>query len=146
MKNILIAIDFHDKTQILIDYAVKFARVFDSKIWLLHVAAPDPDFVGYGVGPQYIRDFRADELKEQHKNLLSYVDSIKSKGLEADGLVIQGAKIEMILEESEKLDINMIITGHHDRGFFYEVFRGSVSSNIVNDSKIPVLVIPFGEK
>lgn len=146
MKNILIAIDFHDKTQILIDYATKFARVFDSKIWLLHVAAPDPDFVGYGVGPQYIRDFRADELKEQHKNLLSYVDSIKSQGLESDGFIIQGAKIEMIMEESEKLDIDMIITGHHDRGFFYEVFRGSVSSNIVSDSKIPVFVIPFGEK
>jgi nucleotide-binding universal stress UspA family protein len=145
MKNILVAIDFHDKTQILIDSAIKFAKVFDSKIWLLHVAAPDPDFVGYGVGPQYIRDFRADELKEQHQHLISYADSIKSYGLEADGLVIQGAKIEMILEESEKLNIDMIITGHHDRGFFYEVFRGSVSSNIVSDSKIPVLVIPFGE-
>ncbi|MFW5645361.1 MAG: universal stress protein [Bacteroidota bacterium] len=145
MKNILIAIDFHDKTQILIDYAIKFANVFDVKIWLLHVAAPDPDFVGYEVGPQYIRDFRANELKEQHRNLLSFVDSIKARGIEADGLVIQGAKIEMIMEESEKLDIDMIITGHHIRGFFYEIFRGSVSSKIVSNSRIPVLVIPLGE-
>lgn len=145
MKNILVAIDFHDKTQILIDEAIKFAKVFNSKIWLLHVAAPDPDFVGYEVGPQYIRDYRADELKEHHKNLVSYIELIKSHGLEADGLVIQGAKIEMIMEESEKLDIDMIISGHHDRSFFYEVFRGSVSSKIVSNSKIPVLVIPFGE-
>ena len=145
MKNILVAIDFHDKTQMLIDKAVEFSKAFNSRVWLIHVSAPDPDFVGYDVGPQYIRDFRADELKEHHKSILKYVEHIESKGIDVDGLVLQGAKIELILEESEKLNIDLIITGHHDRGFFYEVFRGSVSSSIVSDSKIPVLVVPFGK-
>ncbi len=145
MKNILVAIDFHDKTSFLIEKTLELAKVFNSKVWLLHVAAPDPDFVGYEVGPQYIRDFRADELREDHKSILKYVDYIKDQGLKAEGIVIQGAKIEMIMEESEKLNVDMIITGHHDRSFFYKVFQGSISSKIVSNSKIPVLVVPFGE-
>ncbi|MFW5877826.1 MAG: universal stress protein, partial [bacterium] len=82
---------------------------FGSKVWLLHVAAPDPDFVGYGVGPQYIRDFRADELKDHHKSIVHHVEYLKEEGIEADGLVLQGAKIEMILQESKKLSIDLII-------------------------------------
>jgi nucleotide-binding universal stress UspA family protein len=144
MKNVLIAIDFHDKTNMLIDKAIEIGKAFESKIWLLHVAAPDPDFVGYEVGPQYIRDFRADELKDQHKKLIELVDKIRSQGLETDGMVIQGAKTEMIMEESEKLNIDLIIAGHHDRGLFNELFRGSISSKIIDNSKIPVMIVPFG--
>jgi len=62
MKNILVTIDFDVQTTLLIDSAYKLANAFDSKIWLVHIAAPNPDFAGYEVGPQYIRDSRAHEL------------------------------------------------------------------------------------
>ena len=65
MKNILVCIDFHEQTKNLINKAAEIAKAFNAKLWLVHVAAPDPDFVGYDVGPQYIRDARADELKEE---------------------------------------------------------------------------------
>ena len=51
--------------KILIDKAIEMAKAFDSKIWLLHVAAPEPEFIGFGVGPQYIRDTRAEELRKE---------------------------------------------------------------------------------
>ena len=56
-----------------------YCRKFGSKIWLVHIAAPDPDFVGYEVGPQYIRDHRADELKKEHKLVKKYADELKAK-------------------------------------------------------------------
>ena len=46
MKNILVGIDFHDYSETLINKALKLSKPFNSKIWLLHVAAPDPDFIG----------------------------------------------------------------------------------------------------
>ena len=51
MKNILVTIDFKRNDQLLIDKAFQLAESFDSKLWLIHIAAPDPDFVGYEVGP-----------------------------------------------------------------------------------------------
>jgi len=143
MKNILVTIDFDIKTKLLINNAYKFAKVFESKIWLVHIAAPDPDFVGYGVGPQYIRDSRAHELREEHKQLQGYAKELNKKGIEAEGLLIQGATIEMIILESKKLHIDLIIAGHHKHNFLYNAFIGSVSRGIIEASKIPILIIPY---
>jgi len=49
----------------------------------------------------------------------------------------------MIIEESKKLNIDLIIAGHHEHGFFYNAFVGSVSAQIIKKSKIPVLIVPL---
>jgi nucleotide-binding universal stress UspA family protein len=143
MKNILVTIDFDKKEQFIIDKAFQLAEKFKSKLWLIHIAAPDPDFVGYDVGPQYIRDSRASELRNEHKLLQEYANSIEGKGVDAEGLLIQGATIEMIMEEAEKLHVDLIVTSHHERSFLYKAFIGSVSRQIIEKSKIPVLIIPL---
>ena len=143
MKNILVTINFEKNEKLLIDKAFQLAESFDSKIWLMHITAPDPDFVGYEVGPQDIRDSRATKLRKEHKLLQEYSIGLKAKGVDSESLLIQGATIEMIIEESKKLDIDLIITGHHEHNFFYNAFVGSVSAKIIKKSKIPVLMIPF---
>ncbi len=143
MKNILVTVDFHDNEQLLIDKALQLAEKFESKIWFIHIAAPDPDFVGYDVGPQYIRDNRATELRTEHKQLEVYAEMFKKKGVGADGLLVQGATIEMIMEEAKKLHIDLIIAGHQEHSFLYKAFVGSVSGQIVKKSKIPVLIVPL---
>jgi nucleotide-binding universal stress UspA family protein len=143
MKNILVAIDFNKDEQLLIDQSFNLAKAFNSKVWLMHIAAPDPDFVGYDVGPQYIRDSRAEELRKEHKLIQEYSEGLKAKGVDSEGLLVQGATIEMIIKESQKLNIDLIIAGHLSRGFFYNAFVGSTSSVIIKESKIPVLIVPL---
>jgi nucleotide-binding universal stress UspA family protein len=144
MKNILVAVELDQFDEQIIEKATQFAMAFNSRLWLVHIAAPEPDFVGYDVGPQYIRDSRAEELKNEHKALQELGSSLKHKGINAEGLLIQGATIEMIIEESEKLEVDLIITGHHERSFLYKALRGSVSAQIIKLSKIPILIVPFG--
>jgi len=141
MKNILVTLDFSNNENLLLDQAQQLAQAFDAKVWLMHIAAPDPDFVGYDVGPQYIRDSRASELRAEHRKLQDYADSLEEKSINSEGLLVQGATIEMIIAESQKLNIDLIIAGHHDRGFFHNAFMGSVSSQIIKRSKIPVLIV-----
>lgn len=143
MKNILVTIDFDGNEQILIDKAFQLAESFDSKLWLVHIAAPDPDFVGYEVGPQYIRDSRASDLRKELKSLQEYSKRLEKKGVEAEGLLIQGATIKMVMEEAKKLNADLIIAGHHEHSFFYKAFVESVSAGIIKKSKIPVLIVPF---
>lgn len=143
MKNILLGIDFHDKTEDLIQHSVDFAKKIGAKLWLLHVASPDPDFVGFEAGPQFIRDERAEKLWDEHKKLWKYTQNIEQQGVDADGLLIQGATIETILEESIKLNIDLIIAGYHEHNFLYNAFFGNTSIQIIKESKIPVLVIPL---
>jgi len=143
MKNILVTIEFNNNEEILIDKAFQLAEPFNSKLWLMHIAAPDPDFVGYKTGPQYIRDSRASELRKEHKLLQEYAAALKKKGIDSEGLLIQGATIEMIIEESNKLNVDLIIAGSHKHGFFYNVFTESVSEEIIKKSKIPVMIVPL---
>lgn len=144
MKNILVGIDFHEQTQLLIDKACELSKKYGAKIWLLHAAAPEPDFVGYEVGPKYIREFRALELKKEHKLLTEYTDQLKRKKVRADGLLIPGSTIDVIIEESKKLKIDLIIIGRHKHSFMYNVFFDNHTSEIIKSSDIPVLVIPLG--
>ena len=143
MKNIIVAIDFDKNEQLLIDKAFQLAKSFDSKIWLMHIAAPDPDFVGYEVGPQYIRNGRAEDLKKEHHLLQQYADKLNKNGIKAEGLLIQGATIEMVMEEAKKLNADLIIAGHRIHSFFHNAFTGNFSAEIIKKSKIPVLMVPL---
>lgn len=143
MKNILVGVDFNDDTELLLAKTVELAKTYESTVWLLHVATPNPDFVGYEIGPQYIRDFRAGELKYEHTQLVKYTEHLKGMGIEAEGLLIQGATIDIIKEETEKLKIDLLIVGHHEHGFLYNAFFGSTSTGIIHHVSIPVLVIPL---
>lgn len=143
MKNILATIGFYDNEKLLMEKAFEIAEAFNAKIWLLHVVSPEPEFVGFGVGPQYVRDARAKELKKEHRMLDEYADELKAKGIQAEGLLIKGSTIEMIMHEAEKLKIDLIVTGHHDHNFVYKAFYGSVASGVINKTKIPVLLVPL---
>lgn len=141
MKNILVAVDFDKHDQLLIDKAFQFANAFASKLWIVHIASTHPDFVGYEIGPQYIRDFRAQDLRKEHKKLQEYATTLHNKGIEAEGILVQGATIDMVMEEAKKLNADMIIAGHREHSFFYKAFMGSVSTEIIKKSKIPVLIV-----
>lgn len=142
MNNILVSIDFDDCDQLIIDKAIELGKAFNAKLWVIHIAAPDPDFVGYDAGPQHERDFRANTLKKEHKQLHDYALQINSQGIKTESLLIQGSTVDMVIEEAKKLNADLIIIGHQEHNFFYKAFFGSVSEQIINKSKIPVMVVP----
>lgn len=143
MQNILVSIDFNDNEQFLLEKAAQFGQAFSAKLWLVHIGAPDPDFVGHEVGPQYIRDAKAEDLRKEHRLLQNYAERFVSSGLQAEGLLVQGATVDTLLEQAQKLKIDMIIIGQHEHGFFYKIFQESVSAKVAKKSHIPVLLVPL---
>ena len=145
MKNLLVALDMKPSDSLLLAQASYLAEKCGSKIWMVHVASPDPDFVGFEMGPKYIRDFVADELRVEHRQLQTYADELQHKGLEAEGLLIQGPTIEMIEAEVKKLNIDLLILGSHKHGFLYETFIGNTAMRIIKELSIPVMIVPLPE-
>ena len=142
MKNILLGIDFHERTAQLIEETVKLAKPLSAKVWLLHIAAPEPDFVGMRVGPQSVRDHRAQELRNEHGLLNDYKTIIEHQGVEVECLLVSGPTIETILDEVNRLDIDLIVTGHHKHSRLEELIIGTHSAKLIDESPVPVLVIP----
>lgn len=145
MKNILVAIDFNDTVGELLSYAEGMAIKFEAKLWVLHVAAPNPDFVGYEPGPQYVRDIKAEELREEHRNLQSICETFLDPELECEALLIQGSTVESVIEEAKKLKSDMLIVGTHKHSFFHDLFSENVSMELLKKAEIPLLAIPIDE-
>ena len=143
MNNIFLALDFEEKALLLIEHAVNLGKCFRAKIWIVHIAAPEPDFVGFEVGPQYIRDKRAEELRAEHRYLQAAAKELVKQGVEAEALLIQGPTVEMILEEAEKLQADIIVLGSHDHGFLHNALYGNTAKRLVNQSKIPLYIVPI---
>jgi nucleotide-binding universal stress UspA family protein len=143
MQNILVAVDFGKGDEILLSRALQIAGKFSSKIWIIHIAAPDPDFVGYEPGPQYIRDFRAEDLRTEHKTLKAYAEDLGKAGFDAEGLLIQGPTVETILKETAKLSIDMFIVGTHKHGFLHRLFSENTPIELAKKSNIPLLIVPL---
>ena len=144
MQNILIAVELEDQAfnKEIIEMAKKMALCFKAKCWIIHIAAPEPDFVGYEVGPQYIRDLQADDLREDHRNLQEIAAQLEKDGLTAEALLIQGPTEEMILNEVEKLNIDLLVLGNKKHNSFYSLLIGSVADDLVKDLDIPLLLVP----
>lgn len=139
---LLVAIDFSPTTEKVINSVKKLICKTDSKVWLLHVAMPDPDFVGYEVGPDTEREFVAKRFREEHKKLHEIADDLQKTGIEVIPLLVQGATVETILEKAEELGVDAIITGSHGRSAMYKLLVGSVSEGLLHKTKIPLVIIP----
>lgn len=142
MKNILLPLDLKAETGTVLERATELARALDAKLWVLHVAAPDPDFVGYEAGPQYIRDVRAETLREERTELHRITSLITSKGMEAHPLLVMGPTVERILAEAERLQVDMIVMGTHGRRGLAKAFMGSTCDEVLRANRLPVLVVP----
>ncbi len=142
MKEILVLIDFEDPTESVAAYAITLAQAFQARCWLLHVASPDPEFVGYEPGPQYIRDHRATELKNEHRQLEGLKAQLQEKNIPCEILLIQGYPAQIIQQEIKKRDIELVVMGHHRRITLREWIVGSVGKEVLRDSPVPLFIIP----
>jgi nucleotide-binding universal stress UspA family protein len=143
---LLVALDLSPITEIILKTVKTLAKKSKAEVTLLHVLQPDPDFVGYGVGPQAERDFVAKKIQENRATVQSLAGELAKEGLQVTPVVIQGNTVDTILEEADKMDADMIVTGSHGYGMMYKLFVGSVSKEVLKHSKRPVLIIPVKDK
>lgn len=142
MKTLLVCVDFSETTEAVIDAAATVAGAFKSKVFLLHVAAPEPDFVTYDAGPPSERDAIAEHLREDHRRLQAFEARLNGQGLDATALLVQGATAAKILEEIDRLGADCVVMGSHGHGAMYELLVGSVTEAVVRQAACPVLVVP----
>ncbi len=142
MESILVALDFSEVTEKLLSQACSLASAFAGTLRLVHVAAPDPEFVGFEVGPQSVRDQRAETLRKEHRLLQELADRVRRRGIETKAILVEGPTVETILAQADKEKADLIVTGSHGHGALYTTLLGSVSEGVLRGARCPVLVVP----
>jgi nucleotide-binding universal stress UspA family protein len=139
---ILVPVDFSDVSPSVVETAKKYARAFGSRIVLLHICEPEPDFVGYEPGPMVVREHVATAMRANQKTL----DALKTRSVEPDlemlALQIQGPAVEKIVQEAAEQDAGLVVMGSHGHGAIYNLLVGSVTEGVLKGVTCPVLIVP----
>ena len=143
---LLVGIDLSDFTEKLVKKTEEIAQALSARVWVLHVAEPEPDFVGFKAGPQSTRDSLAKRFHEEHCQIQEIANRMRKLGIETTALLLQGATVDTILLEASKLGADMIVVGSHGRGAMYQLVMGSVSEGLLKKSACPILVVPTHER
>ena len=139
--SLLVALDFSAVADDQLEIVSRLARP-NREIFLLHVAEPDPSFIGMEAGPEVVRHDVAVEFRREHEQLHDLADRLREQGHEVTALMIQGPTVQTILEQAEKLEAEVIVVGSHGRGKLFDLVVGSVSAGVIRKSPVPVLVVP----
>ncbi|SDM17075.1 universal stress protein UspE [Chryseobacterium taihuense] len=143
MINIVLPVDFGDKTDQLIDGAVKFAKEVNGKICLIHVAPTDIGFAIGDMGYQYFPEIEENEIREELVLLNKLNQRILAQNVDCEHILKQGIAKDIILEYADMKNAHYIVMGSHGRSGIYDVFVGSLTKGLTKSSKIPVLVLPI---
>ena len=146
MRNILVAINKEQNVGRLLARAEELAGAFGSKIWILHVSEPDPDdYLGLEAGPQFAHEKRLQNRKKEGELVKRLAEDLQQRNYKAEGMQLQGSTAKLIKDQVKELNADLLIAGHHRRNFFYQLFVGNVEQEIIEDLKIPVLLVPVDQ-
>jgi len=144
--NVLVAIDFSPGTRSILQVAQELVGRPGGEaahFYLLHVAEPDPAFMGWEAGPDVVRQQMAEEFHREHHELGELAAGMRARGVEeVTPLLVQGATVNTILDQAERLEASLMVVGSHGRGATFDLLVGSVSSGVIRRSPVPVLVVP----
>jgi nucleotide-binding universal stress UspA family protein len=142
LKIVLACIDFSDMEGPVIEAAAELAGAFAGELHVLHVAEPDPAFVGYGAGPETVRDRVASTIREEHRRVEALAEELSKRGLAAHPHLTRGPYGETILREAERLGAEVIVVGSHGHGRLHTLLVGSVAEQVLRGAGVPVFVVP----
>ena len=144
MKKILVAIESCETTTIaspLVEKTLELARAFSSKVWVLHVAPPSRQ-PPYNVDSKIARHALSDELRNEHEFLQHLARCMKNKSVDATALLVEGAIISTILNESERLEVDLVVLGCHRHGLLYGALMENTEEGLLSKCTRPVMFIP----
>lgn len=134
--SILVALDFSDCSQELIDKVIDLAES-STRIVLLHVAG-----LSDGSGPKGVRDDAKSQLLERSRERLAEYSRSMSPTLQnVIAVVAEGPNAETIVEQARQHEADLIIVGTHGRRGPSRLIGGSVAAEVISLADCPVLVV-----
>lgn len=142
MKKILVAVDFTDENRSVLNYAKKLAKEFHSSITIIHSESIQLFLDSYEINLMPSVEI----IEAQKKIIAGKLNQIEKEFIDenipVETILLEGTTVKNILDEAKKCNAELIITGSHKHGRFYNLIVGSTTNSLIKKSKIPILIIP----
>jgi len=154
MKRIMIAVDFSDQTQKVMDTALELAVKYGSEVILLHTEQPkmavmqanvlDPygSLVGYELDMPSAKEIVEHQIEHDEELLSSWKAQAEQRGLRVKTDVFIGNEISGILEDCERYHPDLFVMGLHRKGFLSRLWSDNPELALVKKAPCPLLLIP----
>ncbi len=149
---ILVAIDLKPGTNRLLDEARRFAVGLNAVVDILHVADPDPDFVGYlkhsvldSISQEdIIRGSHAEALSSEHRQSQAFAATLRTNGVRVDqALTVPGPTLQTIFSHARKFGSDLLVLGSHHHSALYRLWYGDTAADAARQAPCAVLVVPM---
>ncbi|CAM3870238.1 universal stress protein [Cohnella lubricantis] len=138
-KQIAVAYDGSNLSKQALQHAARLAQAFNSKLTVIHAYATPMLNAG-----DMLLTAPSNWTQEYVDYAYKQIDSAKTlvpAGIDADFQTVEGYAAQVILDCAERAGADLIVMGSRGLGAIREFVLGSVSHNVAQHAKIPVLIV-----
>ena len=137
LEKLLLSTDGSEYSEGAIREAIKLAKTCSSKLFVISVIETNPEYET--IAPQLVEKAE----KETRRHLESVKERASKEGVDCEIAARQGEDpYKYIIEEAEKNQVSMIITGRRGRKGLKRLMMGSETARVIGHSPYNVLVVP----
>ncbi|MEA2014857.1 MAG: universal stress protein [Thermodesulfobacteriota bacterium] len=107
----------------------------------LHVIERDKVAMRRGKG--YLKDEEVKLREMANVRFIDWAESLFEQGMEVGAHIVVGNPLPRIISTAAAEDVDLIVTGHHRKGKFEELYGGSETLEILERTSTPVLVYKY---
>jgi nucleotide-binding universal stress UspA family protein len=146
-KHILCPVDFSDFSRRALQYAVAFARWYDSDVTVFHSYGTPMSAGPLGGYPEPLAlEALAPSPQELRQQVLAelrnFADAVNAPGVSIHIDASAGRTVQGILAEARTLAADLVVVGTHGRGGLDRLVLGSVTEKVLRKALCPVLSVP----
>jgi nucleotide-binding universal stress UspA family protein len=155
MKKVLIALDYDPTAQKVAEKGYALAKSMGAEVTLLHIITNAHYYSTAGVNPILgFTDYAnvVPLLIENTENLevetLKFLERTKAHLADPTIKTIakQGSFADSILETAKETGADILVMGSHSRRWLENILMGSVTEKVLNDTEIPLFIVPLRQK
>ncbi len=128
--SILIAYDGKSDTEAALEYATKLSIGLGEPLYILTVVSKDQ------MDPEDMDPTVQEYMQEAQKKAMI------SGATDVHTIIEVGKPEDVILEVADSFQCDAVVVGRPDRSRFDRMVMGSVSQDLVENSKCPVIIVP----
>jgi len=141
VKRILVPIDFSEHSKNALQYAVSFAKQFQSELILIYVVEPTIYPADFSFGQVAVPSIEK-ELRERGKvELDQLVETQIAGALTARAMVRTGKPFLEIIDTAVEEEVDLIIIATHGHTGVEHILFGGTAEKVVRKAPCPVLVV-----
>jgi len=139
-KNVIVAVDGSEASNAAIDLAASLCGTSGARLAVCHVLQmPRP---AHDAGGFAREQMMSEEVHTGHEILKAAQERAQTRGVAAEVVLQTGSVADGLFEEAKERGCEAIVMGSRGRGALARAVLGSVVSDVISKSPIPVIVAP----